>query len=80
MKYDFKFTPEQREGVTRMYSILFDNYSAIKEGGVGRKRLLGSMKFLATLKDRKTYSSLSQSKLNEIRRMIIKRKYKNKDE
>jgi|TARA_B110000977_G_scaffold182045_1_gene243294 hypothetical protein len=76
MTYEFRFTKEQTEGIHLMYSVIYDNYSAIKAGGVRRKRLLAWMGFLNNIKDRKTYSNLSQSKLNEIRQLIIKNKYK----
>jgi|TARA_B110000908_G_scaffold29865_1_gene35296 hypothetical protein len=75
MKYELRFTKEHKEGLDRMYDYLYQNYEAIKGGGAGRKRLLNWMKFVHMLKRRKTYSKLSQSKLNEIRQIIIKNKY-----
>tara|TARA_Y100000389_G_scaffold79066_1_gene75802 strand:- start:323 stop:559 length:237 start_codon:yes stop_codon:yes gene_type:complete len=75
MKYELRFTEEHKEGLDRMYEYLFENYSEIRDGGAGKKRLLNWMRFVSMLKDRKTYSKLSQSKLNEIRQIIIKNKY-----
>jgi hypothetical protein len=73
MKYELRFTVEQKEGIDKMYNYLYQNYAAIKEGGVGKKRLIGWMSFVYKLTDRKTYSKLHQSKLNEIREFIIKK-------
>jgi len=73
MKYELRFTVEQKEGIDKMYNYLYQNYAAIKEGGAGKKRLIGWMSFVYKLTDRKTYSKLHQSKLNEIREFIIKK-------
>jgi len=75
MKYELRFTEEHKEGLDRMYDYLYQNYEAIIAGGTSAKRLLNWMKFVDMLKRRKTYSKLSQSKLNEIRQIIIKNKY-----
>jgi hypothetical protein len=72
MKYELRFTVEQKEGIDKMYNYLYQNYAAIKEDGVGKKRLIGWMRFVGRLFNRKTYSKLHQSKLNEIREFIIK--------
>jgi len=73
MKYELRFTEEHKEGLETMYNYLYQNYASIKEAGVGKKRLIGWMRFVNKLTARKTYSKLNQSKLNEIREFIIKK-------